>query len=142
MKFLNSLFVMITVMVMSMLAWAQESTEVLPVPVPDVSDANFLEAILSALGGMSGLKAIGIAVVVLQLIFKFIGTTKGKALLMKVSGKTKFIIVGLLSLGTLILVQMNAGVTFSAAILNSSVVTALMNYGYKFYEVFIEKKKK
>lgn len=139
MKFLNMFFVSMMTLIFSVLAFAQDE---LPVPVPDVTETQFLQDLLSALGGSSGLTAIGIAVVVLQLAFKFIGTPQGKKVFGKFSAKAKFIVVGVLSLAGLVIAQMqSAGVPFSVAVLHGTVVLALMNYGYRFYELFVEKKK-
>lgn len=120
------------------LAFAQD---VLPVPIPEVSNAEFFESLLAAIGGAKGASTLAIVSLVLQVLWKLLGTQLIAIPWSKLKPQVKFLVVGVLSIASLTVAQMiAASVPLGMALLHSTVVTSLMNYGYKYYELYIEKK--
>lgn len=114
----------------------------LPVPIPETSNTDFIELLLKSIGGMKGAKTLAIVALVLQLLFKLLGTPLFGSIWTKLAPNVKFIVVSILSIASLVIAQIQVGLTPAAAILHGTVVTALMNYAFTYYERFVEKKAK
>ena len=136
-KFLGLFIAIFTMVTFAITAIASE----LPVTIPEVANTAFFEALLAAIGGIKGASTLTSVGVVLKLLFKLLGTPMIASIFNKLEAKPKFIIVGVLSIASLTVAEMQvAGVSVGVALLHGAVVTAIMNYVYRFYELFIEKK--
>ncbi len=136
-KFFGVFIALFTMMAFAVTALAQD----LPVPIPEVANSAFFEALLAAIGGIKGASTLTIVGIVLQLLFKLFGTPMFAGIFNKLQAKAKFIVIGVLSIASLTVAEMQvAGVSVGVALLHGAVVTAIMNYAYRFYELFIETK--
>lgn len=111
---------------------------VVPV-VPDVSNLDFLEFFLKSIGGVQGASALAILALLVQIFMKFVGTPWANNLLVG-KGETKLMLVlGLTYVGG-ISTLMVGGLTFGAAFLHSTSLSALLVLLNEIYSRFIAKK--
>lgn len=138
---MKKVFTTLTFSLAFLFAFMAFAQDVLPVPVPEVTNAEFFESLLKAIGGAKGASTLAIVAAALQVLFKLLGTPLFSGVWKKLEPKVKFLIVAVLSIGTMTTGLMIASaMPLGAALLHSTVVTAIMNYAYKYYELYIEKK--
>lgn len=133
-------FVMVSVL-LSVCCLAQvsaTSTEVL------MSSGDFFSSMLTALGGIKNASTMGIIIIVLQIIFKFLNSElAGKiGFLRNLEPGVKLIIILVISYATGILTLMNTGegLSFGAAFIHSSSMSALMVLLNQVYKKFVSDK--
>lgn len=126
----NQIALFVLFILSTCLAFAQEF------PVVDTGDA--LMFIFQNVGGFKGASTIGIMFLAAQMLMKLFGTPLVNA--NSWSAKTKFVIYAVLHLVLTIGPTMIAGASFSAAALSGSFLLLVSQYGYRAYELFIEKK--
>lgn len=109
------------------------------VVVPEVSNVDFLEFFLKSIGGAQGASALAILALLVQVFMKFIGTPWANNLLSG-KGETKLMLVlGLTYIGG-ITTLMVGGLTFGAAFLHSTSLSALLVLLNEIYSRFVVKK--
>lgn len=135
-KYVGLLMVIVASVSFGVLAFAQA----LSVDVPAVTNSDFIDFLLKSIGGLRGAQTLTIVAVCLQAVFKLLGTPIFGSVWSKLQPNVKFIVVALLSIASLIVAQLQLGISIGMALMHATVVTALMNYVYNYYERFIEKK--
>lgn len=116
-------------------AIAQDS----PLP-PEMADQDFVSLLFASLGGMGGMSALGIAALVTQLVAKFLNTQLMGKLWAKIPGIWKIVTVVLLTAAGGVLGMVHQGVSWGAALIHSSVISALMITANQIYKHVTEKK--
>nr|BFD58918.1 hypothetical protein CKG001_10250 [Bdellovibrio sp. CKG001] len=129
-----------------------ETTPVFPADpevIPEVSNDGFISSAVKTVGALitevgtkeGWAKTIAIALAVLQLFYKFLGTPMAAGLWGKLAPNQRFITVAITSFATFLLTQLSMGVSFAAAALSSVFLIAVVDYFRKYYERFVEVKK-
>lgn len=108
--------------------------------IPVVENADFLQQLLSSLGGLKGAGALAIAYFVVQLLLKLLGTPLFGSVTKKVAGHIKLTIYLVLSIPACILAAKMSGLDWGAAVMHSSTVTAIGIALNQIYKQYIEKK--
>ncbi len=116
---------------MPVITWAQD------VVVPN---DQFIMDLIQSIGGLKGAGAMGIALVVSQLLLKFLKTPIGGSLMKNVNGKAKLIIVSVITIASAVLsLKVSTDISWIAALTHSSVLATISVYFHQFYKEFIEK---
>jgi len=113
--------------------------ELLAPIMPDVSNVDFLEFFLKSIGGAQGASALAIVALVVQVLMKFVATPWANRLLVG-KGETKLAIVLLLTYIGGLTALIISGLTFGAAFLHSTSLSALLVLLNEIYSRFIAKK--
>lgn len=119
-----------------------------PDVIPAVSNESFFSSLVDGVGKLikevgskeGWAKVIAIALVLLQLFYKLLGTPLFASVWSKLKPNVRFIVVAVTSFATFLLTQLSMGISFGAAALSSVALIALVDYVRKYYERFIEKK--
>lgn len=123
------LFTFIMNFIFGALAMAQD----LPAPVASTDFYLFVLQSLSTLKGAGTLAIIG---VVIQILSKFILTPIFDGF--KLDSKYKFLAFAVLAIGGAVVALMASGQSLAAALLSSSVMLLISQYGHRIYELFFE----
>lgn len=127
----------VIVCLLSFPAFGQEIVPLIPV-------SDFIQIFIASLGGLKGASALAIVGIVLKLLFAFLNSKlAGKiGFMRKMKSGPKLFLILFISYASGIVTLMLSGLSFGAAVIHSTSMTALivlLNQGYK---KFIEKKKK
>ena len=125
---------MLLSMILCMCAYAQDAAEV-------ISNSDFIQLLISSLGGIKGAGAMGIAAIVVKLLLAAFNSDYLGKQLDKLTGKAKLAVVSLLSYasGVIALVQVGQ-VSLGAALVHSAVMPLLVVFLNQVYKQFIQKK--
>ena len=116
-------------------SFAQEAVAVLP----DSSNLDFLEFFLKSIGGAKGMSGLALVAIVVQVLMKFVGTPWANGLLAG-KGEMKLTLVLALTYVGGLTTLMVSGLTFGAAFLHSTSLSALLVLLNEVYSRFIAKK--
>lgn len=105
-----------------------------------VSDLEFLQGLLSFIGGLKGAGTLAIVAGVVQLVMQLLKTPFLSKLLPSISGATKLLIVSGLSVVGGLLVLMSDGQSFLAALMHSTTLAALQVFANQIFQQFSKKK--
>jgi hypothetical protein len=130
---MKSIFIIASLLLTSISAYAQAAGDV-------IANDQFLMDLINSIGGLKGAGAVAIALVVAQLLIKFLKTPISGALLKKVSPNVVWAITSGLNILAVALGLIASGVSVTAALTHAAVMMPLVNYLYGIYERFIEKK--
>ena len=106
----------------------------------DLPDEEFLKMLLASIGGLSGASALGVAAIVVQLLVALLRTNMVGKLWQKIPGIWKIISIMSMSAVSSVVTMTSQGVSVGAALIHSSVLSALMVLGNEIYKHFTEKK--
>lgn len=112
-------------------SWA-DAVAAAPAPTPD---GDFLMLLLTSLGQLKGLSALGVALLVTQLVSHALNTVSGQ----KVAGKYRLALIFGLSIVTGVLGLVSQGVSLPAALLHSNTFAAYQVFAHQLYKQFFEK---
>lgn len=134
----SSWFTFVAIMCFSLLglsgfAYAQEIT------IPEVTNDQFIQLLLASLGGTKGASALAIVGIAVKLLIHFMGTPLAGKIFKKFSGAMKLLVVAALTVVSTIVTQMSLGVSFTAALLQGSTLTAILVLSNQIYKQFFEK---
>lgn len=99
------------------------------VPVSDV-----LQSLIAVIGGIKGASALGVSVLIVQLLMAFFGSS-----LADFAGKYKLLIVYGLSLGATFLASLVSGSSLMSALISGNVLAAAQVFGHQVYSQFFVK---
>ena len=116
---------------------AQEAGEV----VADViSNEDLIKLLLESIGGIKGASSLAIAGIVIKLVLAFFSSEMGGKLFSGLKGSIKLLIVTGLSLAAGVIALMNTSdLTFGAALLHSTTLSAFMVFVNQIYKQFFVK---
>ena len=110
------------------------------IPADPTTNADVIQALLDLIGGKAGAGTLAIVLGVAQLLMKFLLSPLFDGL--KIDPKYKFLSYVVLTLVLSVVGMMvgPAAVSFVEAISSGAVLLLVSQYGYRIYELFIEKK--
>jgi hypothetical protein len=117
------------------LAFAQEA--VLP---PEMTNEEFLQLLLASLGGVKGMSALAIAGMATQLVAKFLNTNLMSKVWVQIPGIWKIVTIVTLTAVGGVLGMVSQGVSWGAALIHSSVLSAVMVLANQIYQHVTEPK--
>lgn len=125
-------FILVAMLFAPLLAFAQDVV---------VANDQFLMDLIQSIGGIKGAGALGIALVVTQLLVKFLKTPIAGSLMKNVNSKAKLIIVSVITVASAVLsLKASTDISWLAALTHSSVLATITVYFHQLYKEFIEKK--
>ena len=102
---------------------------------PELPTADWLMLLITAIGGMKGMSALGIAAAVAQLLLKFMATP-----LSKFAGKYKLLAITVLTMVAGVLgLMMASDVSFMAALMHSTTLAAFQVFVHQLWKQFVDK---
>lgn len=116
--------------------FAQEGTPPAVSPTED-----FLKLLMESIGGMKGASALAISALVVQLLIKLLKLPLVDGFFSKLAGTWKLVIVMSMTLISGVLSLMVSGVSFGAAVIHSTTLSAFMVLGNEIYKHFVAEKK-
>lgn len=136
-SFMVAMFAVLSVFFTPIIALAQEAVETVTESIPVVTNDEFINLLVTSIGGIKGASTLAIVLIVVKLLAKFLSTEWAGKLFKKLSDRAKFtIITGLNVVIALLGLMTVGGLSFGAAIVHSTVIAALsvfLNQGYKVY---------
>jgi len=137
MKSLTAFFAMIIAFVfVGAFAFAQATGIELPTDPTSVGDV--ITALSALIGGASGATTLAIAALVAQFLSKFVLSPLWDSL--KLDPKYKFLVFGISQIALVIVPLMVQGKTFMEALSAGGTLLLVVQFGYRVYELFFEKK--
>lgn len=108
---------------------------IVPVPTTD-----FLQSLLSSIGGLKGASALAIAGVVSKLLLMFMGTDLFNQWFKNLDGGVKLVIALALSFISGLIALRMSGIDWGAALIHSSTLSAFVVLSNQVYKQWFEKK--
>lgn len=130
---MTALFMMFTIFFFAgVMAFAQE--------VSEVSDLDFIQQLLSFVGGYKGLTGLALAAAAVQLVIMLLKTPLFGKIFKSVTGEVKLLIVSGLSLVAGVIALRIAGLSLTESLLHSSTLAAFQVFAHQIYLQFFVKK--
>lgn len=108
--------------------------------VVPVTNSELFQFILENFGNFKGAGTIVLVNLIAQILMKFLGTPLFDGL--KLDPKYKFLFFAIMQMAISITgVMLATNVSFGEAVMSSGLLLTIVNYGYRIYELFFEKKK-
>lgn len=105
-----------------------------------ISNADFIQLLISSLGGIKGASAMAIAAIVVKLLLAAFNSELLGKQLDKLTGKAKLSVISFLSYASGVLALTAADVSLGAALIHSAVVPLLVVFLNQVWKQFVEKK--
>lgn len=110
-----------------------------PLP-PVMSDDMFVQELFKSLGGVAGMSALAIAGMVTQLVAKFLNTNLMSKVWQQIPGIWKIVTILSLTMVGGVLGMVSQGVSWGAALIHSTTLSALMVLANQIYLHIMEPK--
>lgn len=106
-----------------------------------VPTQEFIMFLLQSLGGIKGASTLAIVGVVLQILFQFLHTPLFGSVFKKIDSSDKLLVILFLSMASgVVSLMLSSGLSFVAALLHSTTLTAFSVFANQLYKKFVEKK--